>query len=89
MVIEGTQELVERISLSTSLPVGTASRLLDEIASYFFEPVNDFVRRRHGEFRAIGLTNAEIFPRIAGELIERPFAAPPLSERQLRRIVYG
>jgi hypothetical protein len=47
------------------------------------------VRRRHRELQAAGRTNAEIFGRIAAELAGRPVAAPALSERQLRRIVYG
>jgi len=33
--------------------------------------------------------NDEIWPLIAAELGQRRFAAPGLSERQLRRIVYG
>jgi hypothetical protein len=32
--------------------------------------------------------NDEIWPLIAAELGQRRFAAPPMSERQLRRLVY-
>jgi hypothetical protein len=49
----------------------------------------EFVRRRHGEMKARGLNNDQIFPCIAAELSARPVAAPELSLRQLRRIVYG
>ena len=35
------------------------------------------------------MKNPQIFGQIAAELDRRVVAAPPLSERQLRRIVYG
>jgi hypothetical protein len=35
------------------------------------------------------LKNDQIWPAIAAELAARRFVAPELSERQLRRIVYG
>ena len=49
----------------------------------------DFVRRRHRELAARGLTNDRIFAAIAAELPARLFPAPGLSVRQLRRLVYG
>ncbi len=63
--------------------------MVADVLSYFSEPVEEFVRRRHGELKARGLTNDDIFPRIAAELRLRRVAAPDLSARQLRRIVYG
>jgi hypothetical protein len=35
------------------------------------------------------MPNPRIFDRIAAELAERPVAAPTLTPRQIRRIVYG
>ena len=49
----------------------------------------EFVQRRHDELRRRQRKNGEIWPVIATELGARRFAAPELSERQLRRIVYG
>jgi hypothetical protein len=51
--------------------------------------VADFVRRRHRELAARGLTNDRIFAAVGDELPARLFPAPPLSTRQLRRLVYG
>ena len=48
-----------------------------------------YVRRRHAELKTFGVRNPEIFARLADELAQRVVAAPELSERQLRRIVYG
>jgi hypothetical protein len=36
-----------------------------------------------------GLTNEQIFTALGAELATRRVAPPPLSERQLRRMVYG
>jgi hypothetical protein len=47
------------------------------------------VRRRHAHHHLYGRRNPEAFELIAAELAGRVVAAPPLSQRQLRRIVYG
>ena len=82
-------DLVDHLVRTTRLPVGIARRVVDDVVAYFGEPVDGFVRRRHRELQTAGRSNAEIFDRIAAELAERPVAAPDLSARQLRRIVYG
>jgi hypothetical protein len=51
--------------------------------------VEDYVRRRHAHLKTYGARNDEIFARIAEELAGRVVAAPALTERQLRRLVYG
>lgn len=63
--------------------------MVAEVLGYFAEPVPEFVRRRHAELRDRGLTNDRIFAALRVELATRRFAPPPLSVRQLRRIVYG
>ena len=61
----------------------------DDLVAYYGESVPDYVRRRHAELKRRGLTNDRIFDEITAELAARRFAAPPLSVRQLRRLVYG
>ena len=63
--------------------------MVDDVVAFHSEPVDDYVRRRHAELKSGGAKNSEIFTRLAAELEGRVFAAPELSERQLRRIVYG
>lgn len=82
-------DLVRHVAASTGLPEAVAGRVVADIAAYFAESVEDFVRRRHGEMRAMHKKNDTIWPQIAAELGTRRFGAPELSERQLRRIVYG
>ena len=82
-------ELVRHLVASTGLPPQTATRVIADVLAYFGETAEQFVRRRHAELRRRQYGNADIWPVIAGELAERRVAAPALSERQLRRIVYG
>ena len=63
--------------------------MIDDVSPSTPRPVEDYVRRRHAQLQAYGAKNAEIFALIAAELADRVVAAPALTERQLRRIVYG
>ena len=83
------QDLARYLAASTGLPQPTAIRVIADVASYFDETVEEFVRRRHAELRRRPCKNEEIWPLLAAELEQRRFAAPELSERQLRRLVYG
>lgn len=68
---------------------GIATRVVAEVLSYFAESSEEFVRRRHRELQRDGVANAESFAAIARELAGRRVAAPVLSERQIRRVIYG
>jgi len=83
------RDLIDRVASSTGLTPGEAARVVADILAWYREPVEDFVRRRHAHYQLYGKRNPEIFAQIAGELASRLVAAPSLSERQLRRIVYG
>ena len=82
------QDLARDLAASTGLPASTAIRVIADVTTYFGETVEEFVRRRHAELQR-GRKNDEIWPVIAAELGQRRFAAPGLSQRQLRRLVYG
>ena len=89
MVPGAHDDLIGHLVRSTPLSAGEAARVVDEVVEYFAESVPDFVRRRHTELKRIGQTNDQIFTALEAELVARRFAPPPLSARQLRRIVYG
>lgn len=80
---------MQRIALSTGLPESEAARVVDDVLAWYAEPVEEYVRRRHAHLQLYGTRNPEAFRIIASELRERPVKAPELSERQLRRIIYG
>ncbi|MEU4406121.1 hypothetical protein AB0F88_16475 [Streptosporangium sp. NPDC023963] len=83
------EDLITHLTRTSALGPGEAARVVADVLAYFSEPVDEFVRRRHAELKARGLVNEKIFPRVAAELAARRVAAPELSLRQLRRIVYG
>jgi hypothetical protein len=87
--VDGQADLVDHLERITRLTRPEIAKVLAEALDYFSEPVEAFVVRRHGELQAGGERNEAIFPRIAEELRGRRFAAPELSGRQLRRLVYG
>lgn len=89
MAAEDWDDLVGHLTRTTSLPAPVARRVVDEVVAYFHESAERFVRRRHRELQSAGLANSEIFVRITAELAARPVAAPELSERQVRRLIYG
>lgn len=68
---------------------GVAARVVEEVVAYFSETAEEFVRRRHRELQRAGVTNARSLALIAAELAERRVAGPALSERQVRRVIYG
>jgi len=82
-------ELVAHLQRITRLTGGEIAKVLAEARAYYSESVEAFVARRHAELQASGLKNEAIFRVLAAEVRERRFAAPDLTERQLRRLVYG
>jgi hypothetical protein len=59
------------------------------VLTFLNESAEEFVRRRHRALQAAGLANPEIYLRLAAELSARRFRAPALTERQIRRMIYG
>jgi hypothetical protein len=83
------RDLVDRVAGSTGLTPAEAARVVEDVLAWYREPVEEYVRRRHAHYRLYGKRNPEIFALIADELADRLVAAPPLSQRQLRRIIYS
>ncbi len=83
------EDLLAHLTRISPLGSREAARVVAEVLAYFSESTEEYVRRRHGELQARGLTNEKIFARLGAELAARRVAAPELSARQLRRIVYG
>lgn len=82
-------ELITRIAESTGLTEAEAARVIGDVVAHYAEPLEDYVRRRHARLQLHGARNAQIFRILQHELSARPVAAPSLTERQLRRIIYG
>jgi cytidylate kinase len=81
--------VVRQVAAYTGLSEATATRVVADVKAYFSETVEAYVRRRHAELKSKNWKNDEIWPQLAAELGTRSFGAPELTERQLRRMVYG
>jgi hypothetical protein len=90
-VTDGDQwdELVAHLVRTTGLPSPIAHRVVHEVLVHVDETVDAYLRRRHRELQADGRTNAQIFVALADEVTSRPFAVGTMSERQIRRAIYG
>lgn len=86
---DGFGALVEHLERTTRLGRSEAERVVAEVLDYFSESLEAFITRRHAELQSEELRNPEIFARLLEEARRRRFAAPALSERQVRRMVYG
>jgi hypothetical protein len=82
-------DLVDYLIRTCPLSPAEAARVVADVLGYFSEPAADYVRRRHQELKARGLTNDVAFELIAAEIPQRRYAPPEFSLRQLRRMVYG
>lgn len=88
MLSEDLTPLLDHLERS-GVSRGQAARLVDDVLAYFSESAEEFVRRRHRELQRDGVANAASFTAIAQELTQRRVAGPQLSERQIRRVIYG
>ena len=79
----------DHIMFSFNLSEQDFRRLMDEFLGYFGSTLEEYVRARQAELHKEGRKNQEIYSLIAREAAGMRFAAAPLSERQIRRIVYG
>ena len=82
-------DLVAHVARTRGLDPSQARRIVDDVLSYLDESPAEFVRRRHAALLRLGQRNAQSYARIAAEVAQRRFPAPPYSLRQIRRIIYG
>jgi hypothetical protein len=83
------QDLADYLSRTTRLAPGEAQRVVQEVIGYLQETPDAYVRRRHRALQAQGLPNEAIYACLAAELSSWRFRAPALSQRQIRRMIYG
>jgi hypothetical protein len=82
-------DLVRHVARSTGLDEATASRVVADVMAYFGQTVEEYVIQRHEYLKSRNRKNDEIWPLIMHELKTRRFKADGLSERKLRRMIYG
>ncbi len=84
------QPLLDHLGQVSRLSPAEAEKLVAEVIAFFHETPEEFVRRRHRELKqGEGWSNERIFETLERELHGQVFAAPSLSQRQIRRMIYG
>ena len=82
-------ELIAYLVRTSRLTPAEAARVVNEVLAFMSETPEDFIRRRHLHLQSQGLSNSTIFQALSSELAQRRFRAPSLTERQIRRVIYG
>ncbi|MGA2976197.1 MAG: hypothetical protein ABSF77_12875 [Spirochaetia bacterium] len=79
------QHIVETYGISEN----NFERLHEEFLAFYNQTIEEYVGQRHLELQKAGKKNDEIYRLIRAELDARRFAVKQMSERQIRRLVYG
>jgi hypothetical protein len=87
--LDELEELIAYLVRTSRLSASEATRLVNEVLGFLTETPEAFIRRRHLALQAQGLANDAIFRQLVGEIERLRFRAPPLTARQIRRIIYG
>jgi hypothetical protein len=64
-------------------------KLLLELMDHWSETQEDAVLRMHSELQRDGVPNRLVYGLIRDSLSSRRYAPRPLTERQIRRLIYG
>ena len=64
-------------------------KIIVDLLDHWSETLSQFVVRRHKELQRSRIPNRLAYAQIREEVSQRRFMAEPLSERQVRRILYG
>ena len=83
------EELIAYLVRTSRLSAAGGDAPGSEVLSFLAETPEAFIRRRHLALQSQGLANDAIFTQLAAELERLRFRAPPLTARQIRRIIYG
>jgi hypothetical protein len=89
MISDEKKKIAAYISRNYGLDATQAQKLVEELPLLFDFTVEHYIRNRHLSLQQQGQKNCGIYKTIAGELGSMVFSAEQLSERQIRRIIYG
>jgi len=80
---------LEQMSQTYGMSQETISKLSEELCYFWNQDLKTWLQTRHQELQSLGYKNDAIYSELQKEIKKRPFAASPLSLRQIRRIIYG
>jgi len=83
------EQLLRHLETVTGLERPLLRKILSEIHAWYGADLAGWLRRRHAELQRQGMRNREIYPRLQQELRATLVRPTELSERQIRRLLYG
>ena len=83
------EEFKDYITSNYSLTEDDFERLLEDFNYYYNLDIKSFIRTRHMLLKSDGYKNPEIYQMLSEEIKSRRFCGERISERQIRRIIYG
>lgn len=82
-------ELKNRLSHIIPIEFVDIDKLYEELISFFSDTQEKFITKRHRELQNEGYKNKDIYIILIGEIKHHLFKGKDLSERQVKRIIYG
>jgi hypothetical protein len=82
-------DLIEHLKAITGQDELLLAKITDEVRAWYGKDLATWIRARHDALQRQGLRNQEIFPRLQAEAKQTLVRPDELSERQIRRLVYG
>ncbi len=86
---DSDNDLIDHLCRHSPLTADQARQIVAEVNHYYRESLAEYVCRRHKQLQHQGFSNNAIYSELTNELPGRRFAQEPLSERQIRRLIYG
>jgi hypothetical protein len=83
------ERLKDQLRRAYGLEPLVADQLWKDLLAYFEEDPQEYVRRRHIELQDQGFKNQDIYRLLGKELTSTLFPGPKLTQRQIRRMIYG
>ena len=83
------ERLRDHLRRNYGLQDSVARQIWQDLLAFFTDDPEEYIRRRHLELQDQGLKNDEIYSILGKEVRTMLFPGPKLSDRQIRRIIYG
>ena len=83
------EDLLLHLRAVTGMSESLLSKILEETRAWYAKDLRTWIRDRHRELQRQGLRNREIYPKLQAEMRGILVQPAPLTERQIRRMIYG
>lgn len=82
-------DLINHLAAITGLEESLLMKITEEVRAWYSKDLATWIRARHEALQRQGLRNQEIFPRLQEEARQTVVRPDELTERQIRRMIYG